>query len=365
MNRKGFAVGLILLLIGTSIFPITAQNIEKSSQPTSRGNWLYVGGSGPGNYSTIQDAIANASDGDTVFVYNGLYYGPIYIDLKLNLIGEDKYNAIIIDSGLPSIGSILSIRDANGINISGFTIQKSYKTSTGLSIYSSQHVIMHDTIIQENPIGMYIAEISDSKFYSNIITSNNQIGIYIVNTPTNCTFYDNIISNNSIGVSTYTAGDCLFSNNTVSNNSIGFELYAHSAEYIIEYNNFRNNEEGIEVNFQYFFTSIIRCNNFIENTRSVRSFSKVKLQDVIDDRSLLVPHVTWDNNYWGAWKTSLPRPICSLAFLWIGGDKTFAPINKRIIPITNPLGVPGGRITVGVYPSIQFDLQPAKEPYDI
>jgi hypothetical protein len=60
LNRKGLAVGLILLLIGTSFIPISAQNTKKSSQPTSRGNWLYVGGSGTGNSSRIQDAI-NAS----------------------------------------------------------------------------------------------------------------------------------------------------------------------------------------------------------------------------------------------------------------------------------------------------------------
>jgi hypothetical protein len=53
LNQKGLAVGLILLLIGTSAIPITAQDIEKPSLPILRGNWLYVGGNGPGNYSTI------------------------------------------------------------------------------------------------------------------------------------------------------------------------------------------------------------------------------------------------------------------------------------------------------------------------
>jgi hypothetical protein len=35
------------------------------------GNILYVGGGGPGNYTKIQDAINNAINGDTIFVFSG------------------------------------------------------------------------------------------------------------------------------------------------------------------------------------------------------------------------------------------------------------------------------------------------------
>jgi hypothetical protein len=70
MKRKWLAVGIILLFVGTCIIPAVAQDTEKPSEPTSRGSWLYVGGSGPGNYSKIQDAVDNTSDGDTVFVYD-------------------------------------------------------------------------------------------------------------------------------------------------------------------------------------------------------------------------------------------------------------------------------------------------------
>ena len=70
MKRKCLAVGIILLFVGTCIIPAIAQESEKPSQSTSRGNWLYVGGSGPGNYSKIQDAINASSNGDTVFVYD-------------------------------------------------------------------------------------------------------------------------------------------------------------------------------------------------------------------------------------------------------------------------------------------------------
>jgi len=56
MKRKLLGVGIILLFVGTCIIPVTAQDTKKS-QSTSRGDWLYVGGSGPGNFTRIQDAI--------------------------------------------------------------------------------------------------------------------------------------------------------------------------------------------------------------------------------------------------------------------------------------------------------------------
>ncbi len=69
MKRKCLAIGIILLFVGVTISSSNSTEHTEKSQSTSRGNWLYVGGSGPGNYTRIQDAIDDASHGDTVFVY--------------------------------------------------------------------------------------------------------------------------------------------------------------------------------------------------------------------------------------------------------------------------------------------------------
>ena len=55
-----------------SVASSTISNAMKQSN-LPPGQILYVGGTGSGNYSCINDAINNTSNGDTVFVYNGTY----------------------------------------------------------------------------------------------------------------------------------------------------------------------------------------------------------------------------------------------------------------------------------------------------
>ena len=71
MIKKSLAVGIIFFLVTSSVpYSILSDEI---STGTFDGNTLYVGGTGPGNYSKIQEAIDNASDGDTIIVYSGTY----------------------------------------------------------------------------------------------------------------------------------------------------------------------------------------------------------------------------------------------------------------------------------------------------
>ena len=99
MIRKGIALIVMLLFVGMIISPSTGIIVKNNSIYTySDGIILYVGGSGPGNYSNIKDAIDDARDGDTVFVYNDSspYCENIIIDKSIRLVGEEK-NTTVID----------------------------------------------------------------------------------------------------------------------------------------------------------------------------------------------------------------------------------------------------------------------------
>ncbi len=67
-----FAVTIVIVASFNSI--VYGDKENKLGVNRSNRNILYVGGTGPNNYTRIQDAIDNASDGDTIFVYSGIYY---------------------------------------------------------------------------------------------------------------------------------------------------------------------------------------------------------------------------------------------------------------------------------------------------
>ena len=120
--RKGFVIWVILLFISCGVFPSYGMQIEKNPiTKTKFGNILYVGGNGPGNYTKIQDAIDNASKGDTVFVYDDSspYIEDIKIQKPLSLIGENRDTTLIIGKKFNNIIRIYS----DHVNLSGFTIQ--------------------------------------------------------------------------------------------------------------------------------------------------------------------------------------------------------------------------------------------------
>jgi len=120
--KPGLIVKLVVLYIvflfvtGSSFF-VSVHLVEP---PVSMNNaqTLYVGGLGPGNFTKIQDAVDNASDGDTVFVYDDSapYHESIIINVSIHLLGENR-NTTSIERG----NHVVSIY-VNGVTVGGFRI---------------------------------------------------------------------------------------------------------------------------------------------------------------------------------------------------------------------------------------------------
>ena len=192
MNKNILAIGIIILFILSALAPITFGSNVRTTIIRNDGNTLYVGGSGPGNYTSIQDAIDNASDGDTIYIPSGIYYENIVIKKSISLVGEDKNTTIIDGSGGEIVVYVLS----NWVNISGFTIKNSSSYynygNGGIFIDASSFITITDNIITKNKYGIYLY--SEYSYYS---CTNNTITRNIILNNNNGIFCD-ICTNNNI-----------------------------------------------------------------------------------------------------------------------------------------------------------------------
>jgi len=183
---KGLVVVIILFFVATVIIPSSAQDLKRQSNPIIISNILYVGGSGPGNYTRIQDAINNSSDGDTVFVYDDSspYKENIYVNKSIKVQGENMTSTIIF--GFNCIVSDFVI-------ISGFTF-KQYGFPT-LSINGFSNNIIENCAFTNGSAGLDL-EKSDNNIIRNCSFKHLEFGILQIWSSDNneicyCDFIDN------------------------------------------------------------------------------------------------------------------------------------------------------------------------------
>jgi pectin methylesterase-like acyl-CoA thioesterase len=141
---KGKIVGIfVFMLLICSVLPATAKGIvNRNNNSVSFENTLYVGGSGPGNYTKIQDAIDNASEGNTVFVYDDSspYFENIYIYKSISLIGENRDSTIINGENGYSVITL----SYNSITCAGFTLKNIGNTSVGIFVDGANGCLIND-----------------------------------------------------------------------------------------------------------------------------------------------------------------------------------------------------------------------------
>ncbi len=265
--RKCLVVGIILLFVGTGIIPTTAQDGEKPSLPTSSGNWLYVGGSGPGNYTRIQDAIDNASDGDTVFVYNGTYNESIVINKnQLTLIGEDKNTTIInfnpnytiyqvpivnINASNCSIEKLNITLSNESIIASGISINSKNNTIKNniitnvtdgieLSAYSESNTIINNEI-KNNLIGIDASSSTYNNISHNVFSNNTQYNIYLSTESDNNNVSFNTMDTSAFGIRIKGSKYNNVYKNCIQNSQIGLYCCCYSRSNYFYNNNFLNN----------------------------------------------------------------------------------------------------------------------------
>ncbi len=165
-------------------------------------------------FSTIQEAVDNAEDEDTLTAYNGTYTENITINRQLTLRSSDDLGVIIqaADMGRPVI---LITASGSGSTIREFSISGA-SSSFGVYLDSADNCYLTDNTISGNCIGVYMRNSNNNMVSGNTIQGNGWVGVCMDNSINNTINGGNNIYGNLEGVYIVNSAN----GNTISGNNI-------------------------------------------------------------------------------------------------------------------------------------------------
>ena len=330
---------IIPLLLSSSFIGISSpiEYSEHSSISTLReNNTLYVGGSGPGNYSWIQDAIDNANNGDIVFVYNGTYIENLILNKSIKLIGKDKNTTIIYGNDSSNVIHVC----ADGIIVSGFKVKDSVNCHTNacILISSNYNLIKGNKIFNSDHHGIIVSGAKYNTISDNIITNHYHYGIFIEYS-NETRILNNVISSNLEGcISADEFNDLIIcGNNFYHSWFLGWDISLYGSICTIKRNNFFSTSGGIYLPVCSHIN--VTENNFMDVGCKVTILYFLLAGPL---KGPLMSKNSFNKNYWYRPRT-LPKPILGY---YIPSFLLFFIFSIQI-------------------PFFHYDWHPAQEPYDI
>ena len=279
---------------------------------------IIVNQTGSGDYTHIQWAVDNASEGDTVYVEAGVYHEKVIVKTRINLEGEaaartvidgDNWRTGLVVKADGCLISDLKVRNGNndpwrnfqcGIRLksSNNTVRNCVLTGNdvgirietnaflnriennvcnnndinGISIIYDNETnmnkqvfwVMNNTCNNNDRYGICVARGMDSQIINNTCCYNYHDGIRIVNRSENITLSKNNCSMNRHSLSWYPYGAGIYlmessnstiEKNTCNNNSFaGIVLYDRMGNHIGN-NVCNDNRNGIEIDIYYYTPS--------------------------------------------------------------------------------------------------------------
>lgn len=265
MKRRYLSIFLLVLLLLSpiSIANPTIQDARKDTSILPK-NTIYVDDSntqGPWNgsfdypYQYINDGLLHATDGDTIYVFSGLYSETIFINKSISIRGQDQGNTIIDGQ---NNGSVMTVASEH-VTIRRFTIRNSggYQGDAGIAVIANTTTITECTIYRTRA-GISVQDSSETaitscRFHTNGFGIVSSSSVFV--TIDQCTFY-----HNGAGVYLYDTSCVTITHSYADTNGIGF-LCERSSHIDISESAARDNDDNeggmFFVDCQYI--NIINC----------------------------------------------------------------------------------------------------------
>jgi parallel beta-helix repeat protein len=361
-DGKCCTIGVILVLIGTSIIP------SVHSERTQNKTIITVDDEpGDADFTSIKEAVNASNTGDSIWVYSGTYIeqGIHIINNYTTLLGISHELGDGDDTGMPCIqgnGTAFVIHiEANHVLISNFTMENSLAwNSTAHSCimigvdtvpfyedYKRDNITISDCLIRNTPRpGIGIGDVG-----KNISIIHNEIhdcmyGILSISVThrfwTMVNISGNVITDCSKAGIYFDDTRQNISGNTIRRCGTGIVLYPAGTNNIIYGNDIEDCPIGIR---SMYGTNTITKNNF-KNYSLFGSWFELDIYLYFPGVGVLfyLTHKdTWIGNYWDSWKGSGAKSI--LGKLTIGRYFFYFPLFITI-------------------PWVEHDWHPAQEPYN-
>jgi parallel beta-helix repeat protein len=275
----------------------------------------------PDDYSSIQEAINNAIDGDAIFVKAGTYYEHVVVNKTVSLVGEDVSTTFIDGNETGRVIDILG----DGVNVTGFTVQRGGGTILpdldagiclngtrgctisgsnivdngcfGIHLFNSeQNTVSGNNLTRNALFAIELSTSSNNIISFNIATFNPQTGIGMHASSHNNTVFGNTVTNSTYGISSNNAqNSTISSNNLAKNSEIGIWMQAGAANNTMIANNITDCRYGIKIEEQ-------ANNNTVSGNILVGGQSGIK---VLNARYTDICNNTIFHNYGSEWDAGI------------------------------------------------------------
>jgi parallel beta-helix repeat protein len=243
-KKSALIIALILL------FPISCNVFF--SKAVSVKEVLIVDPEGLEGYSSIQQAINNASDGDVIIVRPGVYYENLVVNKSVSIVGENQMNTII-DGNSNWMTVVIKVNNAM---LKDLTIQHGI-VGVILNWETRGNQLINNTIVYNSYYGIYGDRCGRNTIANNNISHNGWHGIFLYASEP-CVIENNSVSSNLAGgiFVRYSNGTSILNNNVFLNSAFGIYLLSDedperpsglSTNNVVGYNHVFNNPCGIKI----------------------------------------------------------------------------------------------------------------------
>ncbi len=222
----------------------------------------------PDDFATIQEAINDAVDGDSIFVRAGVYHEHVVVNRTVSLVGEAADTTVLEGNGTGHVFHVVR----RFVNITGFTVQHSGNVS-----------------MPALEAGICVNSTTDCNISANNLVENGFAGISLLNSQRNSITGNNVSQSGWGGIHLMNSSRNIVSENILDSNGLqhqwGGGINGHAGS---NYNNITDNVIVKSVYGMFYHASAY--NNICRNNISATSAEGIWLQDQVSH------NIVADNN---------------------------------------------------------------------